>query len=383
MPLGVRAQDFEGIWIISHKVCLIYEIDAPLLDSSEHTVVNQSISPDSSYQVEFGVMKIKKNGQLEIFDFSAKKPAEIKYSIQNDSIFYTRDIKGVGVIKAKGVMVGPELVFEEYLNHHFYRKTVWKAVQEDPSPSLSNVSSSTFNSLLWSTEITDDSGYGDRIYFTSDSTATITVRDSNKSFTGYASWEVLESFGHKFLVLNYAGFSPSAHHLKEKEGSAISMTYYEQEWFSKKTPASITYKLSPQELPPNNEIKNLKEHLVGEWEASLNPIPLDSMSYDSLLQPSFKILFTNKNRFRITKSGTVYSNGDGRFFKEVEEGTFEISLTGDYINLLIKDSGNRYLTIAKIEMDRVTFFLEVKALGYFPHKVELTELNLKRIKKYK
>ncbi|MEM9053653.1 MAG: hypothetical protein AAGC47_16480, partial [Bacteroidota bacterium] len=120
-------------------------------------------------------------------------------------------------------------------------------------------------------------------------------------------------------------------------------------------------------LPSLTEWEITRTNLVGNWTATNEPLFYDpAIEFGFLSYQNFELDIDSAGTFAMRKSGSVLKYGESIPLEEFTEGNWNLSKTGNYIELELDDGSKQYLSIIESDREKLDVTYYMKTLSEFP-----------------
>jgi len=356
------SQELESIWISSHSRAINFpkkkaRNNEKQSNDNDSLIAEEVVEElDTSYN-EFYMLLDFKDSNVVILKGIGGKSGKGKYKLKKNKLVIKVENE-----KLKGRIENNKVIFSFKYNKYRKEELVFEKMEISELNSALIPDSSDFYNTHWKI-ITDTSSinYGLNFHFL-DSNSVIITRDYGEfGSTNWGEFNIDNYNNHLFISILDKNYPETyCYNVYNQQGETYYANTSEIKFFSNSPPSLVNLSLKKIPFLTSSELESIKNKLIGNWNAIDEAIPCESNKFK--LENQYFSLEFEKDKFKITKGG-ILNYGSKKVPKEIIlKGSWELSLTGQYLKLQPDDGWIKYVSINALNMDYAEFYFTVKAI---------------------
>lgn len=359
--LDASSQDYEGVWLSSYELRIgTFERIAEFVDEGALPFMKDLFSEDSVYTDRIRIIHFD-SASIWIYSDIRSNPHEAILNPWDHKIRHLRDTFNIRSISALEIELRNFWVDSVWYEYHF---------EKVPNSNFEKSDSTFFENYNGSLKLTvqDSVKVEYQLDLIDDRRLVITGNKNGQQFTCKGTWHKKWIGGVLFFAF-YDDFLGEYRlfHFYEKSNDGLLGNHLRSNYDLKKIQEFLSINIKQVSLPPPIELEMARTNLFGNWTAKNEPLFYDpAIEFGFLSYQSFELELDSAGAFSMRKSGSVLKFGDSIPLEEITEGNWNLSKTGNYIELELDDGSKEYLSIVESTQDKLDVTYYMKTLSEFP-----------------
>lgn len=371
------AQLPEGVWVSSHELRVGNYLDIDGQDEQLMRMMKQYLLEDSVYAEGGWVLDVDTSNNIRFLKDIRSDIIQHKFRSEREKLVFGRDSFRVEFADESKLLLIRQFMDSIWHEFHFHRL---------PPSTLNEASAASAfpkPGAHMRLNVSDTLSRGYQLDFMDDRQLVITGMKDGMLYTVRGIW-------HSRWIGKVLFFSFFDNHFEKMQlyyfygdsvNGLVGGTFNNAEALGGE-PQRLQTTMTIVETPNSSQLSEIRNDLVGSWEAINEPLFYDpAIEFGFLSYQSFEITLNADGSFRMSKSGTVLKHGDSIPLEESSVAEWEVSPTGKYLIITPPDDIPFYLSIHNAGPQKLDVYYFMKTLSEFPNynvfqnrKVELRRL---------